>query len=95
MFVSSSVVAFSLSFLVGISHAATRNLPVLDSLPSNAANLAHDISLDALIAYDAAGNPLGRLAASQHQSLLPRQDDPGTCFTVDADDIQQRTSTVW
>ncbi|KAH7092819.1 hypothetical protein BKA62DRAFT_645178 [Auriculariales sp. MPI-PUGE-AT-0066] len=69
---------------VSASLALPASVPVLKSIPANAAKIAHDVELGVVIAYDASGNILGQVPSS---NLRTR--DAGTCVTMSSDDVQR------
>lgn len=64
-------------------------IPQLNSIPAEAATLAHDADRDVFIAYDASGQIIGELPATSAASDLEKR-DPGTCANISGDDIQRR-----
>lgn len=85
MLVTSKLLA--LVALVSAVCALPNSVPILDSIPANAAKIAHDTDLDLVIAYDSEGHVLGQLPASVGLRMMKR--DPGTCVKMSADDIQK------
>ncbi|KAH7100106.1 hypothetical protein BKA62DRAFT_658916 [Auriculariales sp. MPI-PUGE-AT-0066] len=71
--------------LVSTACALPTSIPVLDSIPVNAVNIAKDPELDVVIAYDADGNVLGQLPAS----VGMRKRDAGSCVNMSSDDVQK------